>query len=95
MMNLAVNNIKWWYFQRKNNTIVLAPVSFFTYRPEDATESDNPMTPWYDLTNHINKIHVHVQASSYIEAYEKALKMIKNESNSIQNTVKKEKRKND
>lgn len=90
-MKLVVNNIRWWYFQRKNNTIVLAPVSFFTYRPLDATKSDNPMTPWYDLTDHINKIHVHVQAFSYSEAYEKALKMIEEESNSIQNTVKKRK----
>ena len=78
--------MRWWYFIREVNVIKLAPLSFFTYRPEDATKSDNPMTPWYDLYDHIDRVHIHLVAESYDKAYQKALKMIDEEERLIHNT---------
>lgn len=59
---------RWWYFIRDGDALTLASEDFFTYRPDDATVSDNPHTPWYDLTNHFDDDHVHIQAKSYSEA---------------------------
>jgi hypothetical protein len=76
--------MRWWYFQRVGEKLKLAPLDFFTYRPSDATPSDNPMTPWYDLYNHIDEVHVHVQAETYEIALALAYLMVKEKEASIE-----------
>lgn len=68
--------MKWFYFQRQGDALELAPLEMFTHRPPDALPSDNPMTPWYNLRDHMDEEHVHVQAPDYETALAKAQKMV-------------------
>lgn len=69
--------IRWWYFHREDDELVLATDSDFPDRPIDAQDDNgNAHTPWYNNTEHFDEHHVHVRAAKWDTAYRKALKMI-------------------
>lgn len=72
--------MRWWYFIREEDEIILASEDEFPDRPLDALPSKGDYhRPWYKLQDHIDAEHVHVKAKDYDAAYNKAKKMIEKE----------------
>ena len=60
---------RWYYFVRDGQRMVLKKRTMNTMRPDDANpDNGDPLTPWYETTNHFDDHHVHVRAASDTEA---------------------------
>ena len=69
--------MRWWYFHREDDALVLAVDKDFPNRPLDANPNlGNSHTPWYKNTNHFDEYHVHIYAPNYWSAYAKAISLI-------------------
>ena len=60
---------RWYYFVRDGQRMVLKKRTMNTKRPDDANpDNGDPLTPWYETTNHFDEHHVHVRAATEAEA---------------------------
>jgi len=69
----------WFYFKRVGNNLTpMNPLpKYLPPRPQDANpDGGDPLTPWYEVDDHFDDEHVHIQGGSLEEAQEKARKLI-------------------
>jgi hypothetical protein len=68
---------QWYYFVRNGDRITPKTRAWSPPRPEDANpDNGDPLTPWYETTDHYDDTHVHVRAASEAEATRIAITLI-------------------
>jgi hypothetical protein len=76
----------WFHFKILPDTpyIALTPKEEFGERPVGASPAKgNPYTPWFDLFDHMDDIHIHISAKDEASAKAKAFRMYLSEDESI------------
>jgi hypothetical protein len=70
---------RWYYFIRKGDRLIMKNRDWAPPRPDDANpDNGDPLTPWYETTNHFDENHVHIRAASESEANRIASQLIRN-----------------
>lgn len=66
--------MRWYYFIRADNKLLpRRDGGHVPRRPADANpDNGDPLTPWYETTDHLDDEHIHVLAESSEDAADKA-----------------------
>ena len=74
--------MRWYYFIRNGDRLVMAKHYQIPVRPEDANpDNGDPLTPWYETKAHFDENHVHVRASCDEEATKIAMGLVRGSTN--------------